>query len=188
MKRVFQSTLRILAAQIIAIELAPPAQAGAEPAGLFLKTDSEEVFTVPTDWAAKNGVQVGGYLGTTGGAGGQGQAMFIPADRFPVEFAYVGDVDVPAAPAADNAVDAAGAALAPDTETTYTFEQFLAYGRANAGVGIDGMPWSFTFHGRPVSHESDDRYLITTKAGKTLDFKRGETLHIDGDDSIWIEG
>ena len=46
-----------------------------------------------------------------------------------------------------------------------TFEEFVEYGKNNGGNIVNGMPWSFTYNGHPVTHENDERYLIPTLEG-----------------------
>jgi hypothetical protein len=42
-----------------------------------------------------------------------------------------------------------------------TFDEFLEHGRNQKGASVvDGTPWSFTFKGKPVTHERDDLYLL----------------------------
>lgn len=42
-----------------------------------------------------------------------------------------------------------------------SFEQLVQHGllQPNANI-VGGVPWSFDFHGLPVTHERDDCYLI----------------------------
>ncbi len=43
----------------------------------------------------------------------------------------------------------------------YTFEEFVQYGlKAKDSHIVDGVPWSFDFHGVPITHEHDECYLI----------------------------
>ena len=49
---------------------------------------------------------------------------------------------------------------------TYTFDEFVQYGRDNGGNIVGGMPWSFTFHGHPVTHENDQCYLLGVNDGQ----------------------
>lgn len=43
----------------------------------------------------------------------------------------------------------------------YSFEEFVEYGKRQSGANIvDGMPWSFSFYGVPVTQEDDDKYII----------------------------
>lgn len=184
MHRIYQSTQRILAAQIVAIDLLPQPKEADGAVVLAVRVEGGDTFNVPASWAAENGVQVGGYLGLAG-VNGQGQAYFIPADRFSVDFAHVGDLPPPA--------DAAGAPESvsyaiDNVPASYTFEQFIEYG-INTGAPVlpgNAMPWSFTFHGRAVTHENDDCYLISTKAGKQMAFRRGEAIAVDGDGMLSI--
>lgn len=179
MHKVYQSTFRMLAAQILAAELIlQPADVKAEPA-LRITVEGGEKFDLPASWATQVGLQVGGYLGMAG-RGGQGQAHFIPAAEFPTAFAYVGEVP----PAADPVAAPAQAGNA--YPVSYTFEEFIQYGINAGGNVVDGMPWSFTFHGRAVTHENNDRYVITTKRGKALNFYRGEIVTVGEDDVIVI--
>ena len=57
-----------------------------------------------------------------------------------------------------------------------TFEELVEYGRAHCGPHThDGIPWSFSFGGHPITHENDDCYLIPTLEG-TMRFERGDML------------
>lgn len=56
-----------------------------------------------------------------------------------------------------------------------TFEELVAYGLAHGANVVNGMPWSFDYNGRPITHENDDCYLIPTLAG-TMRFERGDML------------
>jgi hypothetical protein len=66
---------------------------------------------------------------------------------------------------------------------TYTFDEFVQYGRDNGGNIVNGMPWSFSFHGHPVTHENDRCYLISHSAGQQR-FTPDEVLAVDSDGSI----
>ena len=56
-----------------------------------------------------------------------------------------------------------------------TFDELVAYGAANGGSIVDGMPWSFSYAGQPITHENNDCYLIPTIEG-TMKFQRGDML------------
>lgn len=56
-----------------------------------------------------------------------------------------------------------------------TFNELVEYGRSSGGNVVNGMPWSFTYCGQPITHESDDCYLIPTLEG-TMRFERGDML------------
>lgn len=60
-----------------------------------------------------------------------------------------------------------------------TFEEFICYGwqylEEHGVVSAHGMPWSFEYKGHPITHESDDCYLVPTLEG-TMKFNRGEML------------
>lgn len=58
-----------------------------------------------------------------------------------------------------------------------SFEELVEHGRAQ-GVPVYGeleLPWSFTYGGHPISHESDSCYLIPTLEG-TMQLRRGDML------------
>lgn len=56
-----------------------------------------------------------------------------------------------------------------------TFDQLVEHGKSAAANTVDGMPWSFNYAGHPVTHETDDCYLIPTLEG-TMRFERGDML------------
>ena len=59
-----------------------------------------------------------------------------------------------------------------------TFDSLVAYGLAHPSANIvNGVPWSFTYRGQPITHENDDCYLIPTLEG-VMKFNRGDMLII----------
>lgn len=49
-----------------------------------------------------------------------------------------------------------------------TFDELIEHARSNGSKNpfmADGLPWSFTYQGYPVSHENDECYLINTEDG-----------------------
>lgn len=59
-----------------------------------------------------------------------------------------------------------------------TFEEVVQYGIDQKGAHIvDGIPWSFKLAGKPITHETDDCYLIPTLEG-TMELNRGDMLII----------
>lgn len=56
-----------------------------------------------------------------------------------------------------------------------TFAELVAHGMASGANMVNGMPWSFTYEGQPVTHESDDCYLIPTLEG-TMKMGRTDML------------
>lgn len=56
-----------------------------------------------------------------------------------------------------------------------TFEELVEHGIAQEGNVVNGMPWSFTYAGQPITHENDDTYLIPTLEG-TMRMGRGDML------------
>lgn len=67
-----------------------------------------------------------------------------------------------------------------------TFDQFVDIGRELADQLVDGMPWSFTFLRRAVTHENDSTYLIAD-GGETLRFERGDTLWVTPGDRLGLQ-
>ncbi len=53
----------------------------------------------------------------------------------------------------------------PTTVEALTFDELVQYGRENCPLLVSNMPWSFVYKGFPVTHENNQRYLITTKDG-----------------------
>ena len=46
------------------------------------------------------------------------------------------------------------------------FEEFIQYGLNQPECHVvDGKPWSFKINGRPVTHENNECYIITTLEG-----------------------
>lgn len=46
-----------------------------------------------------------------------------------------------------------------------TFDELVAYGKENSDNIVNGMPWSFSYKGHPITHENDSCYLIPTLEG-----------------------
>jgi hypothetical protein len=46
-----------------------------------------------------------------------------------------------------------------------TFDELVAHGKANGANIVNEMPWSFQYAGRPITHESNECYLIPTLEG-----------------------
>ena len=46
-----------------------------------------------------------------------------------------------------------------------TFNELIQYGKENGGNIVEGMPWSFKINGYPITHCSNEKYLITTLEG-----------------------
>ncbi len=47
----------------------------------------------------------------------------------------------------------------------FTFDEVIAHGREHASNVTNGMPWSFTFRGHPITHGRDDCYILATLEG-----------------------
>lgn len=52
-----------------------------------------------------------------------------------------------------------------------TFDELIEHGKAAGVETINGMPWSFEYNGQPVTHETDNCYLVGEHR-----FERGEFL------------
>lgn len=58
------------------------------------------------------------------------------------------------------------------TVEAITFDELVAIGREQ-NPGRIGMPWSFAYQGKPITHENDDCYLVPGAAGWTQRLTRG---------------
>jgi hypothetical protein len=56
-----------------------------------------------------------------------------------------------------------------------TFDELVDHGRTSGGNIINGMPWSFSYAGHPITHEHDNCYLIPTSEG-TMNMTRSDML------------
>lgn len=66
-----------------------------------------------------------------------------------------------------------------------TFDELVDYGLAQEGTNVvNGMPWSFRYAGHPITHETDDCYLIPTLEG-TMKMNRGDMLITGVDGEIY---
>lgn len=63
----------------------------------------------------------------------------------------------------------------PRTVEAVTFEELVELAKAEGANIVEGMPWAFTYNGLAVTHDSDDRYIITHQS-KSFTFRRGEVL------------
>ncbi len=73
----------------------------------------------------------------------------------------------------------------PPPVEAITFDELVEHGKANGANIVNGMPWSFSYQGRPISHENDDCYLIPTSHGHTLRLSRGEILITAGNGELY---
>lgn len=67
-----------------------------------------------------------------------------------------------------------------------TFDELVAYGRANTANIVNGMPWSFDYNGSPISHENDQCYLIPTPTGIHLRFTPDDMLITRANGSMYL--
>ena len=69
----------------------------------------------------------------------------------------------------------------PVVITAITFDQLVAHGTEQCKAEgrqsniVNGMPWSFSYAGHPITHENDDCYLIPTLEG-TMKMGREDML------------
>ena len=56
-----------------------------------------------------------------------------------------------------------------------TFDQLIQHGRESGAPLTNGMPWSFSYAGHPVTHETDNLYIIPTLEGH-MAMGRGDML------------
>lgn len=56
-----------------------------------------------------------------------------------------------------------------------TFDELVKHGINSGGNIVNGMPWSFKYAGHPITHESDDCYLIPTMEG-TMKMSKDDML------------
>ena len=56
-----------------------------------------------------------------------------------------------------------------------TFEELVQHGLDNNAHVVDGVPWSLTYKGHPITHEDNDCYLVPTLEG-IMRFNRGDML------------
>lgn len=56
-----------------------------------------------------------------------------------------------------------------------TFDELVEYGKTHGANIVEGMPWSFTYQGHPITHENDHCYLIPTLEG-TMRMEPGDML------------
>lgn len=52
--------------------------------------------------------------------------------------------------------------MKPKVIEAITFDELMDYGRTQTDNVYNGMPWSFTYKGSPVTHETDECYKIGT--------------------------
>ena len=63
-----------------------------------------------------------------------------------------------------------------------TFDELIAYGLTQTDNVYNNMPWSFEFMGIPVTHETDDCYIIGTER-----FTRNHLLVVKDNEILIVE-
>ena len=56
----------------------------------------------------------------------------------------------------------------PEVVEAITFDELVAHGIATGANIVNGMPWSFSYAGHPITHENDRAYCIPTLEGTML--------------------
>lgn len=56
-----------------------------------------------------------------------------------------------------------------------TFDELVEIGKASGAPIYEGVAWSFTYQGQPITHENNDCYLIPTSEG-VMKFTREDML------------
>lgn len=46
-----------------------------------------------------------------------------------------------------------------------TFAELVQHGKDSGANIVNGMPWSFSYNGHPITHENDECYIIPTLEG-----------------------
>ena len=67
--------------------------------------------------------------------------------------------------------------LATVTIQVVDFNDLVIFGKTHGANTVNGMPWSFQFYGRPITHETDTCYLIPTSE-KMVHFELGDVIAI----------
>lgn len=65
--------------------------------------------------------------------------------------------------------------------TMITFEGLIDWAKAANTPLVNGVPWSFTYSGHPVTHENDDLYLVD---GNQM--RRDDVLVLSTRNEVWI--
>lgn len=72
----------------------------------------------------------------------------------------------------------------PEVFEAFTFDEFVEYGRQkDPGEFHDSMPWSFDFYGAAVTHETDEKYIVTERQGQVI-FTKDQTLVVNSGNLI----
>lgn len=56
----------------------------------------------------------------------------------------------------------------PEVVEAITFDELVAHGIATGANIVNGMPWSFSYAGHPITHENDRAYCIPTLEGTMM--------------------
>jgi len=69
-----------------------------------------------------------------------------------------------------------------------SFAELVKHGIRSGGNINNGMPWSFKYKGRPVTHENDSCYLVQTSDATIEHFHPGEMIVVGSKGDLIIVG
>jgi len=96
----------------------------------------------------------------------QASQMGVGALTTGLSFKALGDTKVNDAP---DPIHSGPATKKPVTIDIITFDDFIQYGKENAGsTNSEGYPLSFSYKGHAISHETNTSYVIPTKEGSLM--------------------
>ena len=94
----------------------------------------------------------------------QASTMGVGALTTKLSFDALGDTKVNE----DLPIHSGEATKKPVTIEIITFDDFVEYGKKNAGTLVNGQPLSFTYKGYPITQENESAYVIPTKEGHLM--------------------
>lgn len=72
-----------------------------------------------------------------------------------------------------------------DLGIEYTFDQFVQHGRDNGGNIVNGIPWSWKFHGHAVTNHTETCYLLLTSFGD-IKVQPGDVVTVGSDGGVSV--
>jgi hypothetical protein len=73
--------------------------------------------------------------------------------------------------------------LKPMILEAMSFDELIEYGRTQTTNIYNNMPWSFEYLGHPVTHETDDCYIISID-GEEVSFTKNKMLIVENNNLI----
>jgi hypothetical protein len=74
----------------------------------------------------------------------------------------------------------------PEYVEAITFDELVEHGKQNGANIVDGMPWSFEYKGKPITHENDECYLVPVWYGETAQFTPRHMLMDDDEGNLFV--